>query len=260
MTNHEADLHPPGEPHPPRATRWGDAEARPGIMQGMFDIDRENAETDRNSARGGQRTTNSRWGPPDERRWPEDEQRSRWGGPTEEEDRWGGRMMEEEGDGGRWQRPTLRRAAPAGPGIGEMLQEEQEMASIPRKSQLMGQEQQQEQQYNNFPRDNPWPDNYGARYDGYGGRYGDAFFRGGDGGGEEQHSGFRGGGYMGQGGGREFGGVGDYRRYDGPGRPMDNQYGRGGFGGNSESNDFGWNPKAVKDYSAPTNSGGIAFR
>jgi hypothetical protein len=128
---------------------------------------------------------------------------------------------------------------------------------MPRKSRLEQEEEQEQQYYQQqkqqqqrprplmeitFP--TPPVDNFGGRYDSYGWSSGGGGQRYADGGGGGQDGFGRGGdgGGYGRGG---YGGVGDYR--DGGG-PMD---GRGQFGGGREmEQDFGWNPKAVKDYSA----------
>ncbi len=187
----------------------------------------------------------------------------------EEERLWGGDQAVS------WERPTQRGGAggrppsSSGPGISELLKEEEQLANIPRKSRLIQEQEEMEERAH-------WAAHYGGQdrmgrpmgggpmggpmggpnYYGGGGPMDfppdqRGFFHGG--GGRENFMGHGGGGgnFMGHGGdfGQQYGGstgVGFAPGF------------RGGV--NNQVEDFGWNPTAVKDYSAGTAGSGSVLR
>ena len=174
--------------------------------------------------------------------------------PTEEERLWGGGARGEEGRSGPWERPVQRRPglSEGPPGITELLREEEELANIPRKSRLEP------------PVDPRWAG--GGGHHPFAGPTGQTYFGGRPDFSQDQHGGghhhpfypqhgeghYMGnnsGGYPGDFGGGYGGGGPRGRLNDSFGAGYGGMVGGGAF--NQQVEDFGWNPKAVKDYSAP---------
>jgi hypothetical protein len=181
----------------------------------------------------------------------------------EEERLWGGDQAVS------WERPTQRGGAggrppsSSGPGISELLKEEEQLANIPRKSRLIQEQEEMEERAH-------WAAHYGGQ-DRMGRPMGGGPMGGPTGGplGGPQYYG--GGGPMDyppdqrgffHGGGREnfMGHGGDFGQQYGGGFAPGFRGGSGGGSFNNQAEDFGWNPTAVKDYSAGTAGSGSVLR
>ena len=173
----------------------------------------------------------------------------------EEERLWGGDQAVS------WERPTQRGGAggrtpsSTGPGISELLKEEEQLANIPRKSRLIQEQEEMEERAH-------WAAHYGGQD-----RMGRPM------GGGPMGGPMGGPNYYGGGGPMDFPpdergffhGGGGRENFMGHGGDFGQQYG-GGFapefrgGVNNQAEDFGWNPTAVKDYSAGTAGSGSVLR